>query len=141
MSLLVALDFELHRKNAKIAQNTYISRNPPKTHAYAKTGLFQVPSGGLVYELVQKHRQIGYKSEPLLPVNNPPMLKPCSSSSKSINFAYQGNQRCPSMSSLHLVIHNKTHCSLKYLALKFKLCPATFIMEDRLAIKHKPHLK
>ena len=68
--LLVALDFELDRESTKIAQNTYISRNPPKTHAYAKTGLFQVPSGGLVYELVQKHRQIGYKSEPLLPVNN-----------------------------------------------------------------------
>ena len=72
-----------------------------RIYAYAKTGLFQVPSGGLVYELVQKHRQIGYKSEPLLPVNNPPMLKPCSSSSKSINFAYQGNQRCYRLITLY----------------------------------------
>jgi hypothetical protein len=31
------------------------------------------------------------------------MLKPCSSSSKSKIFAKFGNQRCPSMSSLHLV--------------------------------------
>jgi hypothetical protein len=34
--LLVALDFELDRENTKIAQNTCISRYPPKTQAYTK---------------------------------------------------------------------------------------------------------
>ena len=42
------------------------------------------------------------------------------------------------MSSPHLVIHNKTYCSLKYLAFKFMLWPAFFfIMEDRLATKEQ----
>jgi hypothetical protein len=39
------------------------------------------------------------------------------------------------MSSLHLVIHNKTYCSLKYLAFKV-LVTGYFIKEDILALKN-----
>jgi hypothetical protein len=40
------------------------------------------------------------------------------------------------MSSLHLVIHNKTYCSLKYLAFKVQVLTGYFIMEDRLWTCH-----
>jgi hypothetical protein len=42
------------------------------------------------------------------------------------------------MSSLHLVIHNKTYCSLKYLAFKVQVLTGYFIMEDRLSLKNMP---
>jgi hypothetical protein len=43
------------------------------------------------------------------------------------------------MSSLHLVIHNKTYCSLQYLAFKVQVLTDYFIMEDRLSLKNMPH--
>jgi hypothetical protein len=48
------------------------------------------------------------------------------------------NQRCPSMSSLHFVVHNNTYCSLKYLAFKVQVLTSYFIMEDRLSLKNMP---
>jgi hypothetical protein len=46
------------------------------------------------------------------------------------------NQRCPSMSSLHLVLHNKTYFSLKYLSFKVQVLTGYFIMQDRLSLKN-----
>jgi hypothetical protein len=40
------------------------------------------------------------------------------------------------MFSLHLVIHNKTYCSLKYLAFKVQILTGYFIMEDILSLKN-----
>jgi hypothetical protein len=45
------------------------------------------------------------------------------------------------MSSLHLVIHNKTYCSLKYLAFKVQVLTGYFITEDRLSLKNMPQSK
>jgi hypothetical protein len=42
------------------------------------------------------------------------------------------------MSSLHLVIHNKTYSSLKYLAFKVQVLTGYFIMEDIQLLKNKP---
>lgn len=43
-------------------QKSYIIKGSPKTYAYAKTRLFLVPRGGLVYELVQNLHQNSTKS-------------------------------------------------------------------------------
>jgi hypothetical protein len=42
------------------------------------------------------------------------------------------------MSSLHLVVHNKTYYTLKYLACKVQVLTGYFIMEDRLSLKNMP---
>jgi hypothetical protein len=42
------------------------------------------------------------------------------------------------MYSLHLVIHNKTYCSLKYIAFEVQVLIGYFIMEDRLSLKNMP---
>ena len=114
--LLLVLRFSPY--SLQNSQLTCVNQNAPEICAQAETGLFQCQVAGLVSRLVQKHNLDGTKRVSFNSANNPPMLKPCSSSSKS-SIEISVALRCPIPALDH--IQERTKHSQGFLIFKFKL--------------------